>query len=186
MSAFFLAFLTCLLATLPGREALLHARLADAGASGGVLAIGWITAGLTALLSAWLAGLVAPFMNGNARLMLVAFALAAAGLELALRRHRSAPKEPTRSLGAVTLVLLAGQVGDASRFLVFALAAFTAAPLNVTLGGMAGCGAAFTLAWLAGEDWEQKMPLRTLRFAIAGLLVLAALACAATARGIIG
>ena len=49
---------------------------------------------------------------------------------------------PTRSLGAVALVLLARQIGDGARFAVFALAAWTVWPVTAGLGGAIGGAAA--------------------------------------------
>ena len=186
MPAFFVAFLTCFLAVLPGREAVLLARMSGRGAPIAMLAIGWVTAALASLLAAWLAGFVAPVLHGDAKLMLVAFALAIGGAELLVRRPGKVPREPTRSLGAAGIVLLAGQVGDSARFLVFALAAYFLAPLNITLGATLGCGVAFTLAWLAGAAWEERLPLRTMRLVLGIALVFAGLCAGFAARGVIG
>jgi hypothetical protein len=99
---------------------------------------------------------------------------------------RPAPAEPTRSLGAIALVLLAEQVADAARFFVLALAVATGAPPLAAAGGALGSGAVLTAAWMLGRDWEARLPLKAIRLGVSGLFMLAAIAVALSARGIIG
>jgi hypothetical protein len=87
-------------------------------------------------------------MVGNARLFLVALALGLAGLELIIFRPRAAPAEPTHSLGAFAIVIFAIQLTDAARFVVFALAALTRAPLTTGLGGAVGAALVVGAGWM--------------------------------------
>jgi hypothetical protein len=141
MPALFLALLTCALAMLAGRPALLTARLSDEfGGGWGLLATAWLSAIATSALAAWAGALLAPMMAPAAKAMFVAVALALGALELLLLKVPAAPAEPTRSVGAAMLVLLAGQVTDAARFLVVALSVALAAPALAAAGGAIGSG----------------------------------------------
>ena len=97
-------------------------------------------------------------------------ALAMAGVESLLLMPGRRPQEPTLSLGALGIVLLAHQATDAARFLVFAIAVATAAPLPVGIGGAAaGMGIVFA-GWLAPELVLDPR-LRTLRRGLGALLL---------------
>jgi hypothetical protein len=118
--------------------------------------------------------------------MFVAVALAAGALEAWFTKPPRAPAEPTRSLGAMALVLLAGQATDAARFFVLALAVATAEPGLAAAGGALGSGAVLTVAWALGGEWDARLPHRALRLAVSGLFLIAAVVVALSARGIIG
>ncbi|HYD23771.1 MAG TPA: hypothetical protein VEB68_03170 [Croceibacterium sp.] len=187
MPSFFLALLAAAAATLGGREAVRVARLAAAlGSGSGLLAAGWLACAVACALAAWLGAGIAGQLFAEAKAMLVAIALLLAGLELAVMPPRRAPAEPTRSFGAIALVLGAAQLTAASGFLVFALAAATATPWLAAAGGALGSGAVLTAAWSAGPEWEARVPLRLLRYAVAGLLLAAALVTGLSARGLLG
>ena len=108
-----------------------------------------------------------------------------AALELMFASARRAPAEPTRSLGAIALVLFAGQLTDAARFLVLALAVASGEPALAAVGGALGSGAVLTAGWALGEDWEKHLFMRTIRLAATALFVVAALATGLAARGVI-
>jgi len=187
LPSFFLALLTTAAVTLAGREAVRVARLsAMLGAGTGLLAAIWFACIVACSLAAWLGERVAAQLIPDAKSMLVAIALLLAGLELAVLRPGTAPAEPTRSLGAITLVLCSAQLTAAAGFLVFALAARTAGPELSAAGGAMGSGAALSAAWALGSDWEARLPLRWLRFGVAGALLLAAIVTGLGARGILG
>ena len=187
MSAFFLALLACALAVVAGRDQLRTARLAAGlGPGPGLFAAIWASALLTSLVAAWLAQAVSPTLSSAARMMFVAMALALAGVEVLVLRPGKKPAEPTRSVGAIFLVLSATQLTDAARFLVLALAVATGDPWPAALGGAIGSGAALSVAALAGAEWERRVPLGVLRWTIAALLLLAAIITAISARGILG
>jgi hypothetical protein len=94
------------------------------------------------------------------------------------------PDEPTRSLFATLIVLLARQLGDAARFMVFAFAAGGSAWL-AGVGGAIGGTAAIALGVLAADDLA-RWPLRAIRLTLAALTALAAVVIALNVRGIIG
>lgn len=187
MSGFFLALLACLAVELPGRDARRVAQLsARLGAGAGLLAAIWLSALMASVVAVVAAGLIAPLLPGPARQMLVAFALALAGLELAVRPAPRAPAEPTRSAGAMLLVLLAAQITDGARLIVLALAITTKAPLSAGAGGVLASGAALTLAALAGSAWPVCQRLRPVRWAVTFILLIFALFLGLHARGLIG
>jgi len=184
---FFLALIAAAAATLGGREAVRVARLSGAlGAGTGLLTACWLGCIVACALSAWLGAGIAAQLGPEAKAMLVAIALLLAGLELAVLRPGRAPAEPTRSFGAVMLVLGAAQLTAAAGFLVFALAGATGAPWLAAAGGAIGSGAVLTGAWSLGPEWEARLPLGALRYAVAALLIIAALVTGLAARGIVG
>ena len=187
MPSFFLALIAAAAATLGGREAVRVARLSAAlGAGTGLLVACWLGCVVACALSAWLGAGIAGQLGPDAKSMLVAIALLLAGLELTVLRPTRAPAEPTRSFGAILLVLGAAQLTAAGGFLVFALAGATALPTLAAAGGALGSGAVLTAAWSMGAEWETRLPLRWVRYGVATALVLAALVTGLSARGILG
>jgi hypothetical protein len=187
MPALFLALLTSALAMLGGRPTLLTARLSgNLGGSFGLIAACWVTAIATSALAGWGGAWLAPQMAPAAKSMFVAAALAVSALELLFMRSGKAPAEPTRSLGAIALVLLAEQVADAARFFVLALSVATGAPALAAAGGALGSGAVLSAAWAFGGEWEAMLLLKPIRLGVSGLFLTAAVIVALTARGVIG
>jgi putative Ca2+/H+ antiporter (TMEM165/GDT1 family) len=131
---------------------------------------------------AWIGAEFAAMLPRRAAQMLVAFALGVAAIELALPIRLKTPQEPTRSIGAVTIVLLARQIGDGARFAVFALAAWTAVPLTAGLGGALGGAVAVNLGWGMGAQGLNRLPLPILRRVLAAGLLVAALFIGLNAR----
>jgi len=187
LPSFFLALIAAAAATLGGREAVRVARLSAAlGAGMGLLVACWVGCIVACALSAWLGAGIAAQLGPDAKAMLVAIALLLAGLELAVLRPGRAPAEPTRSFGAILLVIGAAQLTAAAGFLVFALAGATALPALAAAGGALGSGTVLTGAWAMGGEWEARLPLRLGSFVVAGALILAALVTGLNARGILG
>ncbi len=186
MPAFFLSLLLCALVTAAGRESVRVARLSGALGSGtGLLFAVVASSVLSSALAAFLGSRIAPILAADAKLMFVAFALGIAGIELALLKPRRAPVEPTRSTGAILLVLLAAQITDAARFCIMAIAVSTAAPAMAAAGGAVGSAAALIIASIAARNWEDKLPLAKLRYLVGFILAIAGLVTAMSARGII-
>ena len=75
-------------------------------------------------------------------------------------------------IGALAIVLLAHQATDAARFLVFAIAVATHAPLPVGIGGAAAGAAIVFAGWLAPELVLDPR-LRSLRRGLGALLLAA-------------
>lgn len=186
MPSFFLAFLAALLTSIGSRDQLLVAHLsARLGRNVSLLVIGWLSAICTAAAMAWAGQAVAQILPPEGKTMLVAIAMLLAAVELAWPNSGKQAKEPTRSLVAITLVLFSRQFGDAARFLVFAIAAATGAPVLAGIGGAVGGVVAITIGWMAGEELERALPLRMIRSVLAGIVLLAGLIIGLSARGLI-
>ncbi len=173
MSGFLFAFLATVFAGIGARDQLTLAGLATRhGQRPALLLLALLTSMTTAGLAAWAALAVLPLLAGKlaAGKVLTAMALGMAGGEMLLFGPRKVPDEPTQSLGATAIVLLAHQLTDAARFVVFALAVVTSAPIAAGLGGAVGSAGIVTLGWLAAGD----LPLRQVILArrMAGILLL--------------
>ena len=184
MAGFLFAFVAALLIGQGARDQLVVARLAAATGKAGLVA-GWAAAIVSASFMAWAGATIATIVPPAGRQMLVAFALLAAAVELAWPNRVRDAAEPTRSVGAIFVVLLARQLGDASRFAIFALAAATALPALSGIGGAVGGGAAITIGWTMGARLERDLPLRAIRIALACATFVLALLIGLTARGIV-
>ncbi|MFT4025352.1 MAG: hypothetical protein QM676_00915 [Novosphingobium sp.] len=172
MTAAFLAFLAALLAGVGARDQMLIAALAARRfLSPPVLIVALVTAAGSGVAIAKAAEVVAPLLTPNARVMFAGMAAVVAGLECLVLGPRRAPEEPTRSLFAAGVVLLAHQLTDGARFLVFAVAVATAVPDAAALGGAAGGAATVLIGALAGEA-VLAARLRTVRRVIGTLFLL--------------
>lgn len=178
MPAFFFTFIAVAAAMLAGRDAVRVARLRATLGWGGPLAITVLLAALAgAGLAAWIAGEFSPWIRPHIKPLVVGLALGLAGFEVLLRTPPESPKEPTRSMGAITLVLLLGMVTDASGFIILSLAIATGEPLLAAVGGALGAVVVLGAAIVAGEDW-QLLPLKLVRRTVGGGLLLAAVVIA--------
>ncbi len=183
MDSFLFALLLVSALALGGRDQLLVAQWSDAlGHSTPLLLTAIATSALAAGAMAWIGAEFAAMLPRRAGQMLVAFALGIAAFELALPVRQKQPQEPTRSLGAIGIVLLARQVGDAARFAVFALAAWSVVPQAAGLGGALAGAWAVTLGWGIGAERLARWPLRTVRLVLAACLLIAALFIGLNAR----
>ena len=183
MDGFLLSLLLVFALALGGRDQTLVAQWSDAlGQSTPLLLTGITAAALSAGAMAWLGAEFAALLPRRAAQMLVAFALAAAAVELAWSVKANPPQEPTRSLGAIAIVLLARQIGDAARFAVFALAAWASLPVAAGLGGALGGAAAIALGWAVGGANLARWPLRRVRLGLAACLIVAAVFIGLNAR----
>lgn len=183
MSSFLFGFAAALLLTIGARDQLLVARLArPLGAL--ILLAALLSAIFTAGLMALAGDAIAKMLPNAARQMLVAIALVLGAIELLWPKREKRPKEPTRSPFAAFVVLLLRQWGDAARFLLFALAAATALPAHVALGGAAGACLALAGGWALGEDLE-RLPLRLFRLVMGAIVLVAGVVLGLGARGII-
>ena len=174
MPAFFLTFIAVVAAMVAGRDAMRVARLRSTLGWTGPLIVTVLLAALAgAGLAAWIASGLAPLIPGDFKPVVVAVALLLAGLEVLLRTPPDKPREPTRSMGAITLVLLLGMVTDASGFIILSLAFATGEPLLAAAGGAMGALVVLVGAIVAAEDW-QALPLDLLRRVVGAGLILAA------------
>ncbi len=134
---------------------------------------------------AWAGATIAALLPGAAQSMLIGFALLVAAVELFWPVRMKIPSEPTRSLGAFSLVLLTRQIGDAARFAIFAFAAATALAPMAGLGGAIGGAAALYFGWSMGERLEHVLRLRSIRLMLGGVTLVLAVAIMLGARGIL-
>lgn len=183
MDGFLLALLLVFALALGGRDQWQVAHWAEKlGQSAQLLAVGVLCAFLSAGLMTWIGSEFALLLPRRAGQMLVAFALAIAAVELAWPVRQTGPEEPTRSLGAIAIILLARQIGDGARFAVFALAAWAALPLPAGIGGALGGAAAVTLGWAMGAQGLARLHLKVVRRCLAACLAVAALFIGLDAR----
>lgn len=183
MDGFLLALMLVFALALGGRDQWLVGHWADAlGQSRALLLTGCATAMLSAAVMAWLGAEFAALLPPRAAQMLVAFALGIAAFELVWPVKRKTVQEPTRSLGAIAIVLLARQWGDGARFAVFALAAWASLPQATAVGGALGGAAAIALGWGMGATGLARWPLRPVRLMLAACLIVAALLIGLNAR----
>jgi hypothetical protein len=174
VSAFYLAFLVTVLAGLGARDQVTIATLSrrQRGRPGVVLCA-VIVSFATAAFAAWASAYIAPLLSMRARLVMAAIALGFAAGEALWPFAAKRMDEPTASLGALGIVLLAHQLTDAARFLIFALGVVFAAPVAAGLGGAAGGAVSVALAWLLPDAFGGPR-LRLARRAIGVVLLLAA------------
>jgi len=183
LDSFLFSLLTVFALAFGGRDQWLVAQWADAlGRHAALLAVGILSAVLTAAAMAYVASEFAALLPPRAAQMLVAFALAIAAAELAWPVAPRPPREPTRSLGAIGLVLAARQLGDGARFAVFAFAAGASLPATAALGGALGGAAAIAFGWSLGGRGLERLPLKPVRRVLAGCLILAAIFIGLNAR----
>jgi putative Ca2+/H+ antiporter (TMEM165/GDT1 family) len=176
MNGFLFTLLATFLAGIGARDQVTVAGLAARqGQRPGLLIVGIAVSFASAAAAVWAAKAIAPMVAlPNARLFLAAMALGFAGSESLMFSPRKLPQEPTLSLGATAIVLLAHQLTDAARFLIFAIALATSAPLPAGIGGAAGGLAAVTLAWTFPEVLAHPR-LRLVRRIVGGVLLVLAL-----------
>lgn len=171
MSGFLFALIACFLAALGARDQVLVARVtAGQGPRPLLLVVGLLTVAVSSALAGWagwrLLGELAPPLRSVA----AALVLVLAGGEMLLLGPGKPPAEPTRSLFAAFVVLLAHQLTDGARLLVFALAVGTGAPVAAGLGGAIGSGAALLGGWLAPEVPERLGRVRRIAGAVLALV----------------
>lgn len=173
MPAFYLTFIAVLLAGFGARDQGTVAALTlRQGRRPGVLIVGIVAAMLTAGLAAFAAKLMLAQLPPPARTIFAAIAVGLAGVESLLLTARRIPREPTHSLGALAIVLVAHQAIDAARFVVFGLAVGLAGPWPAGVAGGLGGALLIGLAW-ARPDLLAMPQARWLRRGV-GLLLLTA------------
>lgn len=152
MPAFYLTFIAVLLAGIGARDQVTIAGLAAGqGRRPAVLIVAMTTSIATAALAAYAAMLMLAQLPPPARTIFAAIALGMAGLESMVLAPRRDLREPTNSLGALALVLLAHQVTDAARFLVFGMGVGFAGPGPAGAAGALGGVILVAFAWARPE-----------------------------------
>lgn len=185
MAAFYLTLLAVLLSGFAARDQATVAGLTRAqGQRFGVLVTGLVVTAVTSAIAAYAASRLLVTLPNPARPMLAAIVLGLAGVESLILSPRRSPREPTHSLGALGIVLLAHQVTDSARFTLFGLAIGMGAPLAAGLGGGLGgivlIGAAWSFARFYGAP-----AMRLARRIVGALLLLVAITMFMAGRGIL-
>lgn len=156
---------------LPGKRAVMLAMLLSTLISFGIAAGGAV--------------LIADSVAFAPRTLLVGLALLFAGVPMLLPAKPAKPKDKGRSFGGHLFQFLAAQIGDASQFIVFAIAARSnLAPLAFA-GGVAAVLVAGAMPSLIAGDWPGVNRLMVFRRIAAVLLIIAGMWCAATALKVI-
>lgn len=172
MAGFLFAFIASIVVGVGARDQALVASLSERqGARPTVLLVAVVSACASAAAASWAGVQVTPMLASAARTMLAAMVLALAALELLFIRPLKTPAEPTESLFAFGVVLLAQQVTDAARFVIFALAAGSLLPAATALGGALGGSVTVLAGWLLAGQLRQ-WPLAMVRRGL-GLVLLA-------------
>ena len=182
MDALLTAFVAAALAEWGDKTQLLVALLAAATRRPGrVLAGLFLALAASNALAAAAGTVIAGMVTIRAMTLLVALALLFAGVAGLIRREVK-EAAPARWLVAGAFVLcLAAEIGDRTQFLTFALAGrFGSAPLTAA-GATAGALAACLPAALLGERLRETVPMRPLRYAIAGAFLVAGFLVAVSA-----
>lgn len=176
MDAALIALAACLLTSFGGRAQMTISLLAGSlGRSPGLLVVSVATTLLATLIAAALGAVISGQFVGEARQSIVVVALLLAAIELAVPVTLTYPREPTRSLGAIALVLLARQLIDAPRACVFASAAALASMDHAQIGGGIGAMLAATLAWIFSDRAIGAKTRYVARLILAATLLLTAL-----------
>lgn len=175
MTGFYFTLIAVLVVGFGARDQITVAGLAlRQGSRPGILLVGVGVSIATAAFAAWGATLVAPMLVPKARLILAAMALGLAGAEALVMMPRRRPREPTASLGALTIVLFAHQLTDAARFLVFAIAVASSAPIPSAIAGAVGGSVLIAVGWAAPEAVTHPRVRTARRIAGAAVLLIAA------------
>jgi hypothetical protein len=175
MLSFLLTLIAAAAVTLAGREAVRVGRLSAAlGAGAGLVTACWLACIASSGLAAWLGSRVGMHLSPAEQAALIAAVLLLTAGQMAWMRPGRAPAEPTRSFGAIAIVLAISQLVAPAGFLVLALGAAARNPVPVAIGGALGSGAILTAAWRAGAQWETRLSVRALRWSVAVVLLLAA------------
>ena len=178
MDALLTAFVAAALAEWGDRTQLLVALLAArSGRPGMVLAGLFLAALASSAIAALVGGLIAGAITIRAMTLLVAVALLFAGVAGLIKRQPPSPgSERMPVLLATFFLCLAGELGDRTQFLTFALAA-RFDPVLAAGGATAGILAAGVPAAMLGSKLLSIVPVRAIRlaggvvFLITGFLV---------------
>ncbi len=148
MIPFYLTFVAVILSGLASRDQVTIASVTRAqGKRPLLLVIAILVSIATAAFAGWAASQIIPLMQPDPRVFLCAMAVMFAGAESLVVAPRGAGREPTRSAGAFALVMLAHQLTDAARFIVFGIAVAAQASITAAAGGALGGIVLVALGW---------------------------------------
>ena len=145
--------------------------------------------GLASLVSLVVAGLggavLATMIAYDARSLLFGLALIFAGVPMFLSFKRPDIKRFGSPLASGVFGFGRVQFGDASQFIVFAVAARSGEPILAVIGGLLGIFATSAPAIVMQGDWPAKLPLRPVRMIAAFILTFAGAYAAVSALKLI-
>jgi len=182
MDALVTAFVTAFMAEWGDKTQLIVAMLAAATRKPGQVLLGLLLAALASSALAGLAGVyIAHTIPIRAMTLMVALSLLFAAATGVLRRRRPAPASARLPVLTALILCLAAEFGDRTQFITFALAGrFDSAPLAAA-GATAGILAACIPAALLGDKLQATIPLRPIRYTVAGLFLVAGFYAAVSA-----
>ena len=173
MTALLASFVAAFLCAWGDRTQLLAATLATGTKRPGQVMPGLALAALAgnvvaAFAGTWIAGAI----TIRAMTLLTALALLFGGLFGLFPRRQKPEAAPRWPLLATFILCLAAEMGDRTQFLTFALAGrFASAPLAAA-GATAGMVAACLPAVMLGDRLQSTIPVRGIRWAVAGVLLI--------------
>ena len=173
MDALLTALVAAFLAEWGDKTQLVVVMLAATTKRPGQVLAGLALAALASNVVAGLAGVyIAQTINIRAMTLMTALALLFAGGSGLIRRKPPAPATIRLPLLTALILCLAAEMGDRTQFLTFAFAGrFDSAPLAAA-GATAGTLAACLPAALLGEKLATTVPVRAIRYSVAGLFLV--------------
>lgn len=162
------------------------ARLSAHTGRPGFVILGLIVAIAASSVVAGAAGvLIAGTVSVSAMSLMVALALIYGGIAgLIPRRDPSLGSMRLPALFTAAILCLAAELGERAQFLTFALAGRFGSMELAAAGATAGTLAACLPAALLGDTFFEAVPLRAIRYAIAGLFLVAGFIVAVGALGL--
>lgn len=174
MDALLTAFVSAFLAEWGDKTQLVIVMLAATTRRPGRVLAGLLLAALVSNAVAAFAGVyIAETITIRAMSLMTGLALLFAGASGLIRRKAPAPASLRLPLVTAFILCLAAELGDRTQFLTFALAGrFDSAPLAAA-GATAGMVAACVPAALLGDRFAATVPVRAIRYAGAGIFLIA-------------
>jgi putative Ca2+/H+ antiporter (TMEM165/GDT1 family) len=173
MAALLTSFVAAFLCAWGDRTQLITATLAAGTKKPGTVLAGLILAALASNIVAAFAGVwIAHTINIRAMTLLTALALLFAGLFGLFPRKQKPETAPRWPLPATFILCLAAEMGDRIQFLTFALAGRFDSAALAAAGASAGMVAACVPAAMLGDRLQAIVPVRGIRWAAAGLMLV--------------
>ena len=169
-------FVVIFMASQGGHDQMLVANLsAKLGAGPGLVLASAIATCISTGAWCWL-GLLASAELGDPYLpYVITFAIILAAVLLVLPVRLTPIKEPTRSVGAITIVLTMRQLFDAARLLTFAAFAYATASAFLAAAAFSGSMLALALGMAKGTTLQHWPYWVLLRLALAIMLLVGAM-----------
>lgn len=122
--------------------------------------------------SAGVGHLIAPLLTINARNMMLAITLILGAATMCLRRGEVQPRNwRLGSIGSAFAGFLLYQILGNTGFLTFGLAVKSGSFAVTSIGATAGVIISAAIAYWAGPEIAKRLPIRTLRFVIGGVML---------------